>query len=82
MVTKEFLQHPDAWRNEEIYKKIYEYSIANPEGYWEAQIDTLSWTRSLKRKKNDDREKKTIHIRTTIPIVLLLSILGLICIFQ
>ncbi len=45
MITKEFLQHPDAWRNEEIYKEIYAYSVANPEGYWKAQIDTLSWTK-------------------------------------
>lgn len=45
MMTKEFLQHPDAWRNEEIYKKIYKYSMENPEKYWEAQIDTLSWTK-------------------------------------
>ncbi len=44
-LTKEFLQHQDAWRNEEIYKKIYAYSIENPEGYWEAQVDTLSWTK-------------------------------------
>lgn len=42
---KEFLRNKDAWRNEEIYKKIYDYSVADPEGYWGAQVDTLSWTK-------------------------------------
>lgn len=42
-MNKEFLQHKDAWRNEEIYKKIYDFSIENPEEYWRAQIDRLSW---------------------------------------
>lgn len=43
---KEFLQHKDAWRNEEIYKKIYDFSIKNPEEYWRAQIDRLSWSKT------------------------------------
>ncbi len=40
---KELLNHPDAWRNEEIYKEIYEFASRNPVEYWEAQIDRLSW---------------------------------------
>ena len=43
MITKEFLRHKDAWRNEEIYKKIYDFSINDPAAYWEAQLDTLDW---------------------------------------
>lgn len=45
-MDKAFLQHKDAWRNKEIYKKIYDFSIENPEEYWRAQIDTLSWTKT------------------------------------
>ncbi|MDO4974912.1 MAG: AMP-binding protein, partial [Alphaproteobacteria bacterium] len=45
-MDKAFLQHKDAWRNKEIYKKIYDFSIENPEEYWQAQIDTLSWTKT------------------------------------
>ncbi len=42
-LNKDFLTRDDAWRNEEIYKKIYEYSINDPDGYWNAQLDRLDW---------------------------------------
>ena len=42
-LNKDFLTREDAWRNEEIYKKIYEYSINDPDGYWNAQLDRLDW---------------------------------------
>lgn len=45
-MDKGFLQHKDAWRNKEIYKKIYDFSIAHPEEYWRAQMDRLSWTKT------------------------------------
>ncbi|MDR3031146.1 MAG: acetate--CoA ligase [Holosporales bacterium] len=45
MIDKNFLQHKNAWRDEEIYKEIYDFSIKNPEAYWEAQLDRLSWTK-------------------------------------
>ncbi|MDR2667355.1 MAG: acetate--CoA ligase [Holosporales bacterium] len=45
MIDKKFLCCDDAWRDEEIYKKIYEFSMQNPEKYWEAQLDRLSWTK-------------------------------------
>jgi acetyl-CoA synthetase len=44
-VDKDFLTHEDAWRNKEIYKEIYDYSIKNIDEYWMAQIDRLSWTK-------------------------------------
>lgn len=47
-INDEFLRHKDAWRNKEIYQKIYDFSIENPEEYWKAQVDTLSWTRKPK----------------------------------
>ncbi|MDR1391370.1 MAG: acetate--CoA ligase [Holosporales bacterium] len=43
MIDEEFLKHKYAWRNEDIYKEIYDFSIKNPEEYWRAQIDRLSW---------------------------------------
>ncbi|MDR0744641.1 MAG: acetate--CoA ligase [Holosporales bacterium] len=58
MISKDLLQHKDAWRNEEIYKEIYEFSIKNPEAYWEAQLDRLSWTKlpSIITKKVNQTE--------------------------
>ncbi|MDR0942811.1 MAG: AMP-binding protein, partial [Holosporales bacterium] len=44
-IDKEFLKRDDAWRDEEVYKKIYDFSMKNLEGYWESQIDRLSWTK-------------------------------------
>ncbi len=43
MIDKELLTSKDAWRDPKIYKEIYEFSIKNPEGYWGAQLDRLSW---------------------------------------
>ncbi|MDR1488566.1 MAG: acetate--CoA ligase [Holosporales bacterium] len=43
MLSKEFLTHRDAWRDENIYRELYEYASKYPEEYWMAQIDRLSW---------------------------------------
>lgn len=45
MVNKELLTSKDAWRDPEIYKKVYDFSINNPDAYWEAQLDRLSWVK-------------------------------------
>ncbi|MDR1289470.1 MAG: acetate--CoA ligase [Holosporales bacterium] len=42
---KNWLRHEDAWRNPELYRELYDFSIRNPEEYWAAQIDRLSWSR-------------------------------------
>lgn len=44
-MDKKFLLHDDAWRNEDVYKGLYEYSIRNIEEYWMAQTDRLEWIR-------------------------------------
>ncbi|MDR3224058.1 MAG: acetate--CoA ligase [Holosporales bacterium] len=44
-INKEFLLRDDAWRNEEVYKKIYDFSIENQEEYWRVQMDRLSWSK-------------------------------------
>ena len=43
MIEHNILCSDDAWRNSDIYSKLYEFSIQHPEKYWEAQIDRLSW---------------------------------------
>jgi acetyl-CoA synthetase len=43
MLDKKFLLHEDAWKNENIYKELYEYSIRNREEYWMAQVERLDW---------------------------------------
>ncbi len=39
----ELLHNDNAWRNINIYKEIYNYSLSEPEAYWMSQIDRLSW---------------------------------------
>lgn len=60
MIDKAFLQHDDAWRNEEIYKAIYDFSLKNPEEYWMAQIDRLSWTKEPKIISQQGSEGETL----------------------
>ncbi|MDR1364967.1 MAG: acetate--CoA ligase [Holosporales bacterium] len=43
---EQYLRRDDAWRDEEVYKDIYDFSINDIEGYWRAQISRLSWIRS------------------------------------
>ena len=45
-MDKEFLQRDDAWRDLEIYEKIYQFADKHPVQYWAAQIDRLSWSES------------------------------------
>ncbi|MDR1255409.1 MAG: acetate--CoA ligase [Puniceicoccales bacterium] len=44
-IDEQYLRRDDAWRNEEVYRAIYDYSISNMEGYWRAQVPRLSWMR-------------------------------------
>jgi acetyl-CoA synthetase len=56
VVDKEdWLRHKDAWRDPELYRDLYEFSIRNPEEYWAAQIDRLAW--SLRPEKVVERTK-------------------------
>lgn len=43
MAKKELLTHKNAWKDEKIYKELYEYASKYPVEYWGAQIDRLSW---------------------------------------
>ena len=45
MINKELLTNKNAWRDPNIYKEVYEYSIKDPDGYWKAQVDRLSWVK-------------------------------------
>lgn len=45
MIDKKILCSDDAWRDEDLYNQIYDFSIKHPEEYWAAQIDRLSWVR-------------------------------------
>lgn len=38
-----FLTRDDAWKNLDVYNKIYEFAKQYPVEYWAAQIDRLSW---------------------------------------
>lgn len=42
-MNKKFLQNDRAWQEESIYNEIYNYSIENPDEYWQAQLDRLDW---------------------------------------
>jgi acetyl-CoA synthetase len=46
MVTKEFLTSRNAWKDQNVYQKIYEYASQHFEEYWEAQLDRLSWVKN------------------------------------
>ncbi|MDR1234227.1 MAG: AMP-binding protein [Holosporales bacterium] len=43
MSNQDWLRNKDAWKNPDIYREIYNFSIDNTEEYWAAQIDRLSW---------------------------------------
>ena len=43
MINKELLTSDNAWKDENIYNEIYDYSIENPNEYWKAQLDRLDW---------------------------------------
>ncbi|MDR1609869.1 MAG: acetate--CoA ligase [Holosporales bacterium] len=45
-IDEQYLRRDDAWRDEEVYKTIYDYSLRDIEGYWRAQVPRLSWIRS------------------------------------
>ncbi|MDR1475734.1 MAG: acetate--CoA ligase [Holosporales bacterium] len=40
-----WLLHKEAWRDPEIYKELYDFSIEKPEEYWRAQLERLSWVK-------------------------------------
>ncbi|MDR1333497.1 MAG: acetate--CoA ligase [Holosporales bacterium] len=44
IINEEYLRRDDAWRNEEVYRNIYDFSMNNIEEYWRAQISRLSWS--------------------------------------
>jgi acetyl-CoA synthetase len=44
-----WLRHKDAWKDQELYLDLYNFSIMNPNDYWAAQVDRLSWTKRPER---------------------------------
>jgi acetyl-CoA synthetase len=45
-MNEELLRRDDAWRDEDVYKAIYEFSMQHRDEYWKAQICRLSWIKA------------------------------------